>query len=152
MTVTAASFRKDFSAFGSLADYPDADVSFWITVASRMVDAYRWGDMTDTGIELLVAHELSVEFMAKAEGAVGNQPGVARGMLASGGVDKTNFSYDTASLAEEGGGRFNATIYGQRFYRLSRLYGAGGFQVEALAGDPLSTSSITWPGIINPPF
>jgi hypothetical protein len=149
MTVTVASFRGHFSAFGDAGDYPAPDVDFWILVAAQLVNADRWGGMTDTAIELLVAHHLSLEFMAKREGELGNQPGVPRGMLSNGSVDKASWSYDTSAITEEGGGHYNSTIYGQRFYRLTRLFGAGPVQVDSSL--PVGTS-IAWPGFNYPPF
>jgi hypothetical protein len=129
MTVTPASLRAAFTEFTSTTDYPDSGIQFWIDMAVLLLNPTRWYDMLDNATMLFVAHNLSLELMAQREASNGNQPGVARGMLAGGSVDKVSYTYDTASVADATAGHWNLTIYGQRYIRLVKMFGAGPIQV-----------------------
>jgi hypothetical protein len=65
-------------------------------------------------------------------------------MLNSKSVDKVSAGYDTASVAEEFGGNWNLTTYGQRLYRLMQQFGAGPLQIGA--GPGCAPVYNTWPG------
>lgn len=149
MTVTADSFRASFPAFQDSTTYPDPQVNMWISFATSLLNAAAWQDMLDMGTMLMVAHQISMEAVANAEAASGAQPGAAKGILTSGGAAGATFSYDASSVAAEGAGYFNLTIYGQRYWRLAMMFGAGPQQIGA---DPNSSdissspSSFAWPG------
>lgn len=144
MTVTAASFRVDFTEFASTTIYPDSEVNFWLGVAVKLLDPLRWSTMLDPGIELFTAHWLVIERMNRKEATNGNIPGTARGMLTGGGVDKVNFSYDTSSVSELDAGHWNLSNYGMRFIHFARMFGAGPIQV---ASEPVPSVS-AWQGVI----
>ena len=57
MTVTPASIRAAFPALSNATTYLDASMALWIGVAEKLVNADRWGDLTDTGIMLYAAME-----------------------------------------------------------------------------------------------
>lgn len=144
MTITAAQFRADLTVFADSTDYPDSDINYWLNAAYLILDPGIWGALLDLVVEQFVAHNLSLELMAKREAANGNQPGVARGMLSGGGVDKVNYSYDTNSIKEEDGSFWNSTIYGLRFLNLQKQM----CRVPVFVGvdyDP-SNSAIAWAG------
>ncbi len=129
MTVTAASFRTSFPEFENSAAYPDDQVEFWIGVAGQLVSEDRWGTLYDFGVELLVAHNLTLgrrDQVAVAGGGVG---GASGGVVSSKSVDKVSVSYDTGAATFEGAGDLNTTMYGIRWNRLARMFGAGGLQV-----------------------
>lgn len=129
MAVTAASFRVAFTEFTSITVYPDAMVNFWLAVAVKQVRACAWQDQVDLGIMLYVAHNCVLEAQANKAAATGGFPGGNTGSINNKSVDKVSVGYDTNVTAEEGSGNWNLTTYGQRFIRMSRLFGAGGIQL-----------------------
>jgi len=133
MTVTAASFRVAFPEFTSITKYPDGQVDFWLALAVELLNAARWGTVLDYGVQLFVAHNLVLGYMAERQGANG-VPGAASGMLNSKSVDKVSAGYDTASVAETDAGHWNLTTYGQRYVRMMRMFGAGPIQIGAGCG------------------
>jgi hypothetical protein len=112
----AAQFKTDFPAFAA-AD--DARVGFWLALGVRLLPADRWADLLDTGLELYVAHQLTLEKKA----------GNVVGQVTSKTVDKVAVSYDTAAVSLADGGHYNATSYGIQLLQLARMVGAGGFQL-----------------------
>lgn len=129
MTVTPAEFRADFTEFTDPTAYPDALVQFWLNVAYQMLPVARWGTMLDVGAELYTAHNLVLERQAQKTASAGGTPGAASGAVASKTVGPVSTAYDTKAGQTEGAGDWNLTTYGQRFARLSALFGAGGTQL-----------------------
>jgi hypothetical protein len=134
VTVTISQFRSDFPEFGSTTVYPDGQLTFWLTLGSLLINADRWGDVVNFGVELYMAHNLALGARAQEQAASGGIPGTASGMLSSKSIDKVSASYDTASVAEEFGGSWNLTTYGQRLYRLMQQFGSGPLQIGAGPG------------------
>lgn len=125
VAVSISSFRAAFPEFGKLQDYADGQITFWLTLSTKMFDAGRWGELLDHGTMLFVAHNLALQKRAEKDAQFGKIPGQATGPVTSKSVDKVSVSHDTASIAEEGAGAFNLTTYGQQYIRLARLIGAG---------------------------
>lgn len=125
MTVTLASFRTARPEFSSITDFPDATVSAQIASAGLRIKDDVWGDLSDLGIELLVAHNLSMGKRAQRGGSTGS----AGGLIASKSVDKVSISYDTSTYTFDGAGAFNLSIYGVEFWQLANMMGAGGWQL-----------------------
>ena len=148
MTVTVESFREQFPAFADAVKYSDAAVGLWLTVAQQMVGASRWGDMTDVGVSLYVAHNLALEAQAVKAGNAGAVPGAAVGILNSKAAAGVSAGYDVTTSTEKDAGAWNLTTYGTRFYRLSRMMGAGPVQVGS---DDVLPTSMAWAGPIYPP-
>jgi hypothetical protein len=146
MTVTVATFRTSFTEFTSATIYPDADVQFWLTYAGLLLNANRWKSMLDLGTSLFIAHNLVLEQQAKASAANGAPPGLSSGIVSSKSVDKVSISYDTNSAAEKDAGQWNLTIYGQRYFRLMKMFGAGPLQV-GIGASPFDSA---WPGVVMP--
>ncbi|UQN68018.1 DUF4054 domain-containing protein [Burkholderia multivorans] len=122
-------FRQAFPEFDDTTTYPDALVQFWMTVAVSLVNADRWGDLTDLGIALVTAHHLALAVKDQKMAAVGGVPGQVSGPQSSKAVDKVSASYDTAAVAINDGGFWNATMYGVRYLSLAMMMGAGGMQL-----------------------
>jgi hypothetical protein len=125
----AATFRQNFPEFASTTTYPDPQVTFWLGLAVKMVNATAWGDLTDLGVQLYTAHNLAQAAEAGAVAGVGGTPGQTASVIASKAVDKVSKSYDTAATTLEGGGNWNATNYGVRYRQLADIMGAGGLQL-----------------------
>ncbi|WP_287497795.1 DUF4054 domain-containing protein [Pandoraea sp. CB10b_02] len=122
-------FRQSFPEFDDTTTYPDSLVQFWMTVAVSLVNADRWGDLTDLGIALVTAHHLALAVKDQKMADVGGVPGQVSGPQSSKAVDKVSASYDTAAVAIKDGGFWNATMYGVRYLSLAMMMGAGGIQL-----------------------
>lgn len=148
-TATPATFRVHYPEFSVTGTYPDAQVQFWLDFAYSMLNASRWGRQLDLGAELYAAHNLAIEARAQATAANGGIPGEAVGVLNSKSVDKVSAGYDIGSATEQGAGNWNLTIYGTRFIRLAKMFGAGPVQVGIGVAPP--GSGLAWPGPLTTP-
>ncbi|KVH04117.1 hypothetical protein WS84_17380 [Burkholderia anthina] len=124
-----AQFRQSFPEFNDTTTYPDPLVQFWMTVAVSLVNAERWGELTDLGVALVTAHHLALALKDQKTAAVGGVPGQVTGPQSSKAVDKVSASYDTAAVAIKDGGFWNATMYGVRYLSLAQMMGSGGIQL-----------------------
>lgn len=150
MAVTPASFRSTFPEFTDSGRYPDPQIAFWITASVAQVNEARWGELTDLGVSLQVAHQLALS-TSTASGSPKSVPGTAvTGVVSSKSVGGVSVSYDTNSAIEEGGGHWNLTTYGTRYIRLARQIGAGPVEVNVPSVE--SVSATAWPGPYLSPF
>ena len=143
MTVTAASFRVDYPEF-TVDRYPDSMVNYYLNIAGLMLNASRWSTLLDVGTELFIAHHIAVERRAMDEAATGQPPGTTTGPISSKSVDKVSLSFDVGAAVEENGGHWNLTVYGTRFARLSKQFGAGPLQIGADAFIPPNSAQNAW--------
>ena len=127
--MTAASFRSNYPEFGSLSAYPASAVTYWLTLAGKLLNAPRWQDLIDVGTELFVAHNLALEAKAQAEAQNGSPPGGQVGPISNKSVDKVSVAYDVAVGVDADSSHWNLTIYGTRFINLAKMMGAGPVQV-----------------------
>jgi len=126
MAADLATFRADFPEF---ATTPDARVTFWLTLSAKMLNAERWADLLDHGMELFTAHHLAIDNANQRAAAGGGAVGQSSGPVASKAVDKVSVSYDTGAATLEGSGHWNLSSYGTQFYALLRMMGTGGYQL-----------------------
>ncbi|WP_334054182.1 DUF4054 domain-containing protein [Burkholderia cepacia] len=124
-----AQFRQSFSEFNDTTTYPDSLVQFWMTVAVSLVNADRWGELTDLGVALVTAHHLALALKDRKTAAVGGVPGQVTGPQSSKAVDKVSASYNTEAVAIKDGGFWNATMYGVRYLSTAQMMGSGGIQL-----------------------
>jgi hypothetical protein len=124
-----AQFRSDFPEFGDTTVYPDSSVTLWMTVATSLVNARRWMELTDIGIELVTAHHLVLGKRDQDAADAGGTPGEVKGPTTSKSVDKVSVGYDSGAATLDSAGFWNLTTYGVRFYTLALSMGAGGLQV-----------------------
>ena len=144
MTVTVDSFREHFPAFVDEDRYSDDMIQYWLSLAEKLVNnGVRWGSLRDNGIELFIAHNVSLERRAMDQAEQGQVPGGSPGIVNSKSVDKVSVGYDTQGGAELDAGHWNLTIWGTRYIRLVRIIGAGPVQVGA---DTAVSVSSAWPG------
>jgi len=127
--ITPAQFRSDFPEFGDTTVYPDSSVNLWMTVATSLVNACRWMELTDIGIELVTAHHLVLEKRDSDAAAAGGTPGEVKGPTTSKSVDKVSAGYDSHAATLDDAGFWNLTTYGVRYLTLARMMGSGGLQV-----------------------
>jgi hypothetical protein len=126
-------FRSHFPEFSDETTYPDTQVQFNLDISSASLNANRWGSMLQAGVELFTAHMLALSRYAAVGAAGGGVPGMASGPKSSKSVSKVSVGYDVNITAVEGGGPWNYTIYGQRFFWLLRLIGIGGYEALSIA-------------------
>ncbi|MGI4812808.1 MAG: DUF4054 domain-containing protein [Janthinobacterium lividum] len=126
---TPAQFRTDFPEFSDSATYSDASIQMWLTVAASLVNARRWMELTNLGVELVTAHHLAIGSKDFRAATIGGLPGQVSGPMSAKSVDKVSASYDTAAVTEEGAGFWNMSAYGIRYLGLAKMLGAGGLQV-----------------------
>lgn len=124
-----AQFRLDFPEFTDTTAYPTSQITFWANVAERMVRIDVWCDMYTTGVELYVAHEITLAQQNAKAAAVGGVPGIFGGVPTSKAVGQVNVSYDAPTTTEKDAGWWNLTTYGKQFIHLARLFGAGCIQL-----------------------
>lgn len=119
-----------------MAFYSDALITFWLGVASNLVDPTRWGALANQGTALLTAHYLVLANDAAqasaaqlAAGGAG-ELGTVIGPEVAKTVDGVSITQDVASVTIAGAGNFNLTQYGVQYWQLARMMGAGGMQVN----------------------
>ena len=125
-----ATFRAEFPEFGSQANYPDSQVSLWLGVAAKRLNADRWAELYDHGLSLFTAHHLVLARRNRDAASLGGPPGGGVAAVSAEAVDRISVSYDPATAAETDGGHWNLTTYGLQFIALARLAGAGGVEVD----------------------
>ena len=146
MTVTAASFRVNFPEFSDANKYTTPEIEFWLGLTLFLLSIERWGTALDYGIQLFVAHNLSLQFDSNAAAAYGQNPGKVVGNLTSGSVDKVSYSRDVSSAMDPKNGHWNLSTYGLRYIRLVMMIGAGPVYVGAPSAAELSYYPGAWPG------
>ena len=151
MSVTADSFRLSFPAFQNTVLYPAPFVEFWLGQALKLHNADRWGDCLDFGVMLWTAHNIILEAQAGRQAQAGRATSGSTGVLASKSVDNVSASYDNSVAKEEGAGNWNLTTYGQRWYRLSQMAGAGPLQSGVPSASDILAGGGAWPGYMYPP-
>lgn len=126
---TPATFRADFPEFSNTTTYPDAQISFWLGIGEIRLNAQRWQALLNQGLELFVAHFISISAMNQLTAANGGIPGMQRGAINSEQAE-ISVGYDTAAVTLEGMGHWNLTVYGTQFQELANLVGMGPIQVS----------------------
>lgn len=129
MTVTADSFRESFTAFADQAQFPPGEIAYWVGLAYKLHNADRMGELLDDLVMLYVAHNVSLEFNARASAANGGNPGLVTGPVTSASADGVSYSRDVASGLDAEQGHWNLTVYGVRWRNLYKMMGAGPVQV-----------------------
>lgn len=149
MLITPQQFRTAFPVFLNPSCYPDGEIQFWAALAEKLHNQGRWCDLLEFGIQLFIAHNLSIDAINRGAVKAGQAPGQVVGAVTSGSVDKVSYSRDVSSVMEPGAGHWNLTTYGLRYRRLVLMVGAGPVQVSP---DPMGAKlSVTaWPGVIMP--
>lgn len=127
--VTPVIFVTNFPEFAATATYPVATIQFQLDIGYKQVNAAVWQDEYDLGVQLYAAHLLVLEAQAARTSKTGGLAGIATGVINNKSVDKVSTGFDTITASELDAGHWNLTIYGKRFIRMCRLFGAGGIQL-----------------------
>jgi Protein of unknown function (DUF4054) len=135
MAITPAQFIIDFPAFSNSTTYEPGNVQFWLSLGYQMVNARRWGVLTDFGAELFTAHNLILEQQSAAAAATGGVPGLETGAVSAKSVGPLSKSYDTSTGIDANAGHWRLTTYGQRFLWLQNIIGMSGAYIRPRGGD-----------------
>lgn len=133
--VSVQGFREAFPQFSEEL-FTDSRVDFYLKIATKRLVPCRWDDLFDEGCYLYAAHYLTLEAEAnKASGGTGGMEAAAGPVTSEsksvGGVSisKGKSATAIASMAAEGAGSYAGTIYGQHYWNLLQIIGAGAMQV-----------------------
>lgn len=146
--VTNAQFLKDYPEFKDSIAYPESAITYYLTWATVLMNADRWGSVLPLGVELYAAHFLSEEYLAYRNSQVGQAAGAVSGPIQSKSVDKVALTYDVSAVIDTDAGDWNTTMYGRRLWRLIQMAGMGPIQV-GIGCTPLWVFNGTagaWPG------
>jgi hypothetical protein len=146
MNITTAQFRADFPEFSSTELFPNSGIDFWLAFGYRMVNADRFQSNLDIGVELFVAHFITLEARNSLAAGSGGIPGQSSGIISSKSVDKVSISYDTGTGVYDGAGHWNLTNYGTRFYWMIQMFGAGPIQFGQGFAPTGAGFGTAWPG------
>lgn len=118
-------FRAAFPEFTSTTKYTETSITFWASVAEQQVRKAVWGNLWCQGVQLYVAHEITLAAQNAASAAAGGTPGQQGGIANSKTVGSMSVGYDSSTSTEKDAGWWNLTTYGKQFIRLARIFGAG---------------------------
>jgi len=104
-------------------------ITFWAGVAELQINKCLWDNMYVNGVQLYVAHEITLAAQNVQAASVGGSPGQHGGIANSKAVGAVNVGYDANTQTEKDAGWWNRTIYGQQFIRLARMFGSGAVQL-----------------------
>lgn len=122
-------FRQNFPEFTDTAKYPDTQLNFWAGIAEMQVNQNLWCNMYVFGVQLYVAHEITLAAQNVLASSVGGTPGIQGGIASNKAVGSASIGYDTGSSVEKDAGYWNLTNYGKQFIHLARMFGAGAIQL-----------------------
>ena len=122
-------FRLGFPEFANTVTYPDTLLDFWSCLAQMQVLPSVWKGATCKGVQLYVAHEITLAMQNAKAASVGGVPGTSGGIANSKTVGSVSVGYDSVSTSEKDAGYWNLTNYGRQFIRLARIFGAGAYQL-----------------------
>ena len=152
--ISNSDFRADLPEFSDITAFQDSTITYWMNLGLLMLNQSRWGvpgeggtnprTEFDIGLEMFVAHNVALEAAAINQSTVGGVPGIAQGPIASKGAGDVSISYNSEASIELDAGHWNNTVYGQRFIRLARMYGAGCLQISGGGGG--------WAGVVTNGF
>lgn len=126
---TISAFRNTYPEFTSTDKYPDTIITNWATIATSLVNCRAWKNSTLLGIQLYVAHEITLQAQSISSAQIGGTPGQQSGQINQKTVGSVTAAYDSVSAAEKDAGHWNLTTYGKQFIRLARIFGAGTIQL-----------------------
>lgn len=117
-------FRVNFPEFSSVEKYPDSQIEFWAELGEETLIEKTWGKLYAKGLNLFVAHCITIAAQNARAGEVGLAPG-GGGATINKSVGDTSVAYDTSKSLEDNAGWFNRTVYGLAFFRYANMIGAG---------------------------
>ena len=131
MSFDIAKFRSDFPEFDASNPqvYSDSQITFWAGVGESLLNERRWGDLLPYGLELFVAHHISLAKAEQEASTLGQVAGQGAGLVSGEGAGGVSFNLDTQATLKSNAGNYNLTTYGREFYALVTIIGIGGAQL-----------------------
>jgi len=122
-------FRQAFPEFADSCKYSTTQITFWATIAEQQTVENVWKDMWTFGVQLYVAHEITMANQNAKTATAGGTPGTFGGIANNKSVGQASIGFDSASNSEKDAGWWNLTNYGKQYIRLARMFGAGCVQL-----------------------
>lgn len=122
-------FRAAFPEFADIVVYPSAMINFWAGLAQAQVRLCVWKKQWLVGVQLYVAHEITLAAQNQKIGLNGGMPGTSGGVPNNKTVGSVTVGYDSQATSEKDAGYWNLTNYGKQFIHLARIFGAGAIQL-----------------------
>lgn len=122
-------FRAAFPEFADTTVYPTTQITFWAGLAEKLVLSCVWGTCHTEGVQLYVAHEITLAAQSAKAAHMGGVPGSQGGIPNNKTVGSVTVGYDSTSVSEKDAGWWNLTNYGKQFIRLARIFGAAAIQL-----------------------
>lgn len=146
--VSVCDFRKHYPEFGSIENYPNSAVEYYLTWATILMNPERWLSALPLAVELYAAHFLSEEYAAFQNSRLNQPAGSISGPVSARSVDKVSLTYDVNSVVDTDAGDWNQTIYGRRLWRMVMIAGMGPIQVGVGCTPPWVWNGTggAWPG------
>lgn len=126
-------FRTAFPEFKDTVTYPTEMITFWASIAEQQVIQCVWKTMWANGVQLYVAHEITLAAQNAKTAISGGMPGTSGGVPNTKTVGSVSVGYDSNNTSEKDAGYWNLTNYGKQFIRLARIFGAGAIQLNGRA-------------------
>ena len=122
-------FRAAFPEFTDKTVYPDTQIMFWAGLAEQLVLPCVWGTCYMQGVQLYVAHEITLAAQNAKTAGNGGMPGTSGCIANTKTVGSVTVGYDSVVTSEKNAGWWNLTNYGKQFFRLVQIFGAGAYQL-----------------------
>ena len=123
MSITVQDVRDRYPEFSDATTYPNARIQSFITKGEGELDEGEWADQYNEGMLAYVGHYLSWSTMTNnSGGSVGSVGPVASKSI---GDVSVSFASVVGSNPSAMQSFWNSTPYGQEYWRLLMLYGAG---------------------------
>lgn len=129
MAITPNNIRQDYYQFRDPGIFNDRIINKYIALATARLNPIRWQSQLDYGVELFVAHYLTLKERNDRVARMGGIPGEVKGPLTSRSVGEVSQSWDSSVVALDNGGFWNSSIYGIEFLQLARIFGMGAIQL-----------------------
>jgi hypothetical protein len=126
---TPDEFRAASPNFADTTTYPDEMIQLYLNAASLLLPACVWGRTLGLATVLFVNHNLTL-FAQQFPNGIGSTPVPLRGPVQSETAGALSVSYDMQAVLDPDAGWWNYTPYGQLFYRLMMIFGAGPRQIN----------------------
>lgn len=122
-------FRAAFPEFKDTEVYPTSMIQFWASFAEAQVRQKVWKTQWTVGVNLYVAHEITLAVQNAKTSKFGGAPGTFGGVANNKTVGSATVGYDANTTTEKDAGYWNLTNYGKQYIRLARIFGAGAVQL-----------------------
>lgn len=129
MAFDVSAFRASFPEFADTEKYPTTQITFWSDLAELQVRECVWKTALFKGQSLYTAHQITLAERAAKTASLGGTPGTFGGVANTKTVGGGTVGYDSQNTFEKDAGWWNLTNYGQQFWRLVQIFGAGAIQL-----------------------